>query len=250
MDNHLLNRTIGCILNQRSKGIEFRIYVVYSDIPENKIESLRVSYIHYPYPFQFYEDIKDGEKYFHLFKEKFFMARFYDKAKKVTYGCKQAKEDGCLYLMNVDADDLISNKILEFVNHNNNNGIIDGWYIPKGYVWENGSRIIIRQKQMQNFNGSTHIIREDIVKIPDFSSSDWLDYNLFASHGWILSRLKQYMGKVLQPISFPAVIYVVHESNDSKIKNSISGKSLKGLAKKILRGQLLTRKLKDEFFIS
>lgn len=246
-DNELLSNTIRCILNQSSN--DFRVYVVYTDIPINIIQNDKIIYLQYPYPFEYYEEIKDADKFFHLFKRKLFMARFYDKGKKVTFASNIAKKDGCNYLMNVDADDLISSRIVKFVKQNNRNGEVDGWYIPKGYVWVYGSKIILKQNQMQNFNGSTHIIREDIIKIPDFSSTDWNDYSLFASHGWIRERLKEHSGKILEPIPFRGAVYVAHENNDSKITDTLSLTNWKGLAKKIIRGRLLTRTIREEFHI-
>lgn len=244
-DNRLLNRTIHCILSQTND--DFGIWVVYTDEPLNKIQHEKVSYIQYPDPFRYYDEIPDADKYFHLFKRKLFMARFYDKGKKVTYGCEKAKAAGCDYLMCVDSDDLISNRIVEFVKQNNRYNKADGWYIPYGYIWEDGSPLILRQSRMQNVNGSTHIIRQDIVWVPDWSSTDWSDYSLFAAHGWIVSRLKEHFNKTLEPIPFRGVIYVAHKNNDSQIKQNMGSLSLKTIAKKILRGRLLSRKIKDEF---
>lgn len=246
-DNHLLGQTLSGILRQTQK--DFLIYVVYTDMPTHILQDDQIKYIRYPKPFEHYVEIQDAEKYFHLFKRKLFMARFYDKGKKVTWGCAAAKNDGCQYIMCVDADDLISNRIVEFVNDHSNNGEVDGWYISKGFVWKKGSSYVLKQNQMQNFNGSTHILRADYINIPDFSSTDWSDYSLFAAHGWVVSRVKEHFGKILQPIPFRAVIYVVHESNDSKISESLKKFNFKSMAKKFLRGQLLTQKIKLEFGI-
>ncbi len=247
-DNRLLNRTIRCILNQTCS--EFRVYVVYTDEPLTRIQDPKLKYIQYPDPFRNYDEIPDAEKYFHLFKRKLFMARFYDKGKKVTYGSSFAKEDGCAYIMNVDSDDLISIRIVEYIKENNRNKEVDGWYIPLGYIWEDHSRLILRQNQMQNFNGSTHIIRQDIVWVPDWSSTNWSDYSLFAAHGWVVNRLKEHFDKTLLPLPFRGVVYVAHKNNDSKIKQSMSSVNLKSLAKKILRGWLLTKRLKQEFSLA
>lgn len=248
-DCRLLNRTIHSLLNQTNK--DFAVYVVYTDLPINIVKNSHIKYIPYFEPFRPYEEIKQAEKYIANFSNrKEYMARYFDKGKKVTYGCKFVKKDRCLYAMNVDADDLISNKLVDFVSLNNRGGKADGWFIPKGFVWRDGSNILLRQRQMQDFNGSTHIIRSDIVPIPNFTSTDWTDYNLFAAHGWTVNRLKNIYGKIMEPIPFECVIYVVHQSNNSNIGNKIGILSLKKILKMITRGQILSRNIKKEFFNS
>src|SRR5690606_4716603 len=133
--------------------------------------------------------------------------------KKITYGCKIAKEDGCDYIMSVDADDLISNQLLNYIEANNNNGKVPGWYIEKGYVVSEGGNWAIRQKKMHLFNGSTHILRSDIINIPDFNSTEWHDFSLFTAHGWIKGRLKKYFNIEIEPIGFYAVVYIIHHNN-------------------------------------
>ena len=116
------------------------------------------------------------------------LERRWDKSKKIFYGCKIAKEEGCTYLMSVDADDLVSNRLVSYIDDRIKENDVPGFYIKKGFLLHTGEKRMIKISEgMQNFNGSTHILKTDYVEIPDFNTGEWMDYNLFTSHGWILT---------------------------------------------------------------
>ena len=123
-----------------------------------------------------------------------------------------------------------------------------GFYIEKGYLFKNGSGSLIKINEgMQNYNGSTHILRADLVKIPDFTKGVWIDYNLFTSHGWIISRIKELYGLDMKPIPFPAVIYVAHDNNISKVNPTTLWEGVKYFFKMLLNGKKITEEIKKEF---
>ena len=246
----LLKATITSLLNQTSTN--FKIYVVFTDDPKIEITSERLIFIHFPFPFATTSEILESETILYRFgNDPIILERRWDKSKKIFYGCKKAKEDGCKYLMCVDSDDLVSNKIVAHIEKKLEENATPGFYIEKGYLYRSGKkRMIYISRDFQNFNGSTHIIREDFITIPDFEKGVWMDYNLFTSHGWIRYRLNETYGIELDPIAFPAVIYVAHGGNISNVCNLTMKEKMKNFVKLILRGQWIDTNIKKEFSIA
>lgn len=248
-DCSLLQRTIGSLLNQRNSN--YQIFVVYTDEPLIKNTDSKITWVKFPYPFVAFDNIPDASEILpHFSYDKLMLERRWDKSRKIFYGCKQAKEKGCTYFMSVDADDLISNRLVEYVEERLSRDDCPGFYINRGYLLQYGSNRMIRMDDgMQNFNGSTHLLRGDLVPIPDFEKGKWLDYNLFTSHGWVLHRLKESRNVHLEAIPFPAVIYVAHGGNISKVSSRSFVNRIKRWVKLIVRGQQLNKCIRKEFAV-
>ncbi|QNA45011.1 hypothetical protein [Lacibacter sediminis] len=230
--------------------VHFKVFVLYTDFPCDFIEHPQVTYVEFPFGHQSYDEIPIREELRIKFKSEKMVVRRWDKARKLTYGSKLAKEEGFNYLMALDADDLLSRYFFARLAANSDKGECPGWYMHKGYIYKPGTNyLMLVPKLMRFLNGSTHVLRADLVPIPDFQSTDWLDYSLFTDHGWIKDRLKTYLNIDLQPIMQPMLVYVVHGSNISKVNAKEYGLSFKNIIKRFLRGRLLTRKRKEEFGI-
>lgn len=248
-DCALLDATIRSLLNQQSP--EYKIYVIFSDDPGLNFFSDKVVFVKFPFPFCPFAQIPGAVSILkHFSNDKIILERRWDKSKKMFYGCKVAKEQGCTYVMNVDGDDLLSNRIAGFVEENAQEGDFAGFYIDKGYLLLSGHKRLLRIKRdMQNLNGSTHIISTSLIKIPDFSSCTWMDINLFTSHGWIIYRINEEHNVKLKKIPFPAVIYVLHENNISDINNQSIKSKLKRLVKSLISGKTPDVLISEEFSI-
>lgn len=246
-DNLLLAQTIHSILSQTNPC--FKVYVVYSDLPTVIIDNPKVRYINFSFPFMEYAEVDRANPGEFIPNTKRLVERRFDKGRKSIYGCHYAKEDGCDYLMLVDADDLISNKLVSYIEGNKNNNTLPGWYVNKGYILNKNSGKILRQRKMHLFNGSTHILRSDLIDIPDFNDLNWQKYNWFVSHGWTKARIKQIYDLELQPIPFRAVIYVAHQSNISPVLSIVESRRLKNFLKRIIFGLKFSDKIKKEFGI-
>lgn len=246
-DCALLKATIGSLLRQQSEA--YKIYVVYSDKPQLDIDAEKLKLVAFPYPFVTADKINNAKDILHHFKyDNTMLERRWDKSRKIMYGCMAAIEDGCDYVMSVDADDLLSNLLVKYIEERTKETKLPGFYINKGYLYNYGSsRMISINGGMQNFNGSTHILHAGLIKKPDFENGQWIDFNLFTSHGWILYRLKEEAGIVLEPIPFPAVIYVAHGGNISNVSSQKGIGILKHWAKIILRGKHIDSIIRKEF---
>lgn len=242
LDNDLLERTANSICGQIDE--DFKLIVVYTDMPDITCEHKNLHFLHYPYANISTSEITDWEDrkqwYAPVYGE-----RMMDKSRKIMLGCKLAKELGCSYLMAVDSDDLVSNKLSGFVTQNKYANL-NGWRISHGYVFIEPSKLVLRNSKIWGMNGSTHIIREDLVKIPDFETNyNLFDYSLFEGHAYTYQRLI-FQGETLASFPFYGVVYVIH-NNYSKVKEILSASVLKLLVKKVTQGRYLSKRIRNEF---
>src|SRR5690349_16645662 len=148
LDCRLLNRTIRSVLNQTAKN--FKCYVVYSDLPPDPIHHEKLQWIQYPFPFLESHEIEDEEK----FKIRYGLGKnlpfFFDQGKKIMYGVSFAKKDGCRFAMSVDSDDLLSNKLVQYVQEDSRPGDC-GWFINKGYMYTENSSLLLKIPNDMNY---------------------------------------------------------------------------------------------------
>jgi len=126
-DNLLLERTAKSICAQIDQA--FRLLIVYNDFPQINFSHPNIIFVHYPFPPVTVNDIEDLDYVLKYYSEEY-AEKMMDKGKKIHYGCKIAWEAGCKYMMGIDSDDLISNKIGDFVNKNSRSNKA-GWRIKK-----------------------------------------------------------------------------------------------------------------------
>ena len=220
-ESQLLRQTLFSVLNQSYKN--FKIFVIYTDLPIDPVQDSRISYSYLEGGYQSYEQIGHREKLLQHFQSEKLVVSRWDKGKKIVFGCQLAKEAGCEYIMPLDSDDLISSRLFAYCAAEAEKKSAMGWYAEKGFLYQQGSRHLIRvPKNMRLVNGSTHILKAQLIQIPHKDSTDWLDFNFFTDHGWIKDRVQESNGAILEPIPFPAVVYVVHKSNISKVHQEYS----------------------------
>lgn len=243
-DNMLFERTARSICAQIDQN--FRMIVVHHEKPVIHFEHSNIIYLPYNSPILSYMEIEDFENYVSKYYPKDYAEKMMDKGKKIIHGCKLAKEIGCNYLMGVDSDDLISNQLSYFVNHSDKINCA-GWRINKGYMYEEGKSYAIVNNQIFGINGSTHIVREDLVVIPDLSSKKFWDYNIYEAHGYTRDRILQFYKETLEEYRKAGIVYIIHKNNYSGIKKLTTDFNLKNVFKRLLRGKLLTKKIRSEF---
>ncbi len=249
-ESDLLQQTIQSVLRQTYDAV--KVFVVYTDLPAHVITDQRVEYVLFPYGYQAFDSIENREVLMEKFKRSTKMVvRRWDKARKLTYGSKLAKEAGFDYIMALDADDLLSSRLFPFLSNDATSNDRKGWYMEKGYLYKTHTNYLVKVPKLMRFlNGSSHVLHASLVTIPDFSSIVWEDYNLFTDHGWIKGRMEHDFGVQLTEIPFPGLVYVVHGSNISQVQKKEFSFSIKGIVKRILRGVILTDTLREEFNIN
>ena len=184
-DNELLKNTLHSICNQDNPS--FRVFVVYTDMPY-VLKNDKVIYVQYPYPFVLAQDVEDYET---VLKPQFSDSMgqgVFDKGKRVLWGCKAAQQHGCKYVMSVDSDDLVSNKLSAFVAQNDAEKF--GWFVNKGYIWNIRYPLLIKVPlNMNHLNGSTNIANINLVPTIDFETKKLSDVSFFIGHGYLKDRI-------------------------------------------------------------
>lgn len=240
-DSALLIATLKSICNQSSS--DFKAYVVYHDLPNEGFDHPSLEYIKFPFEFCTIEMTTNRTTRHEL--DPVMTVNGFDQGKKSLYGATIAKNDGCEYIMSVDSDDLISNRIAEFVNNYQKQS--DGWYITKGYIYMVKENLLIRKpSKMHTINGSTNIVASKHIPILDFESRNADHFSFFAAHGYLVNRLRAQNIHLL-PLKFYAIVYVAHKSNWSNITNSYRIFSLRNVIIKTLRYQPKLKRLMKEF---
>ncbi|WP_439883012.1 hypothetical protein ACSX1A_07555 [Pontibacter sp. MBLB2868] len=242
-DNRLLDRTLRSICNQTN--LQFKVYVVYNDKPSIDYTHQNIEFVYFPFAYVYASNVEDYDSYASKWYSEKYTEYMFDKGKKITYGCKIAKEKGCSYIMAIDSDDLISNRIAEFISTSQTKSY--GWVVRKGYMFVEESLYVLKSKAIQNYNGSTHIIRQDLVHIPDFNQNKLWEFNFFEAHGYLEQRMIDYYSIKLDTFPYYGTIWLIHKNNTSDAFRFLKPDSFKTIFKYILRGKRLTKALRDEF---
>lgn len=247
VDCALLNRTVLSVLNQTNDN--FRCYVVYSDLPENAVKDEKIVWIKFPFPFLESHQIEDEERCAIRYGLGKFLPNFYDQGKKSMYGSSFAKKDKCAYIMSLDADDLLSNKLVEYIQEKTFLNIC-GWYINKGYMYAENSSFLLKVPGNMNYVcASVNIIRSDLVPEPDFEKKTYQDFQFFSSHAYMPDGIKASHNEELEVIPFYATTYVLHTGNFFTDSSHITKLNVKNILKRIIRGRYLSRRIRKEFGI-
>ncbi|MFD2515653.1 hypothetical protein ACFSRY_17395 [Pontibacter locisalis] len=242
-DNQLLSRTLKSICNQTDNN--FIAYVIYHEKPVVEFEHPNIRYIFFPFEYTLSEDIEDLEDYALKYYGRQYAEYMFDKSKKITYGCKNAIDDGCKYIMAIDSDDLISNKIAEFINSSDTK--CPGWVVERGYIYLEGSNFLIKSNNLHGINGSTHIIKSDLVPVPDLQVNKLKHFNFFEAHGYLRQRIIDLYNLHLQVLPFYGTVYTIHKNNTSAISDIINRFQLKTYLKYILKGKLVDKAVREQF---
>jgi hypothetical protein len=186
-------------------------------------------------------------------REKVYDAFRLDKGRRVLSGMLSARDTR--FFMIVDDDDFVSANIVAFVaRHPAENG----WKIEKGYLWNEGGRLLMHHNDFANFCGTSLIVRSDLYRLPaSFEDAD-VDYikSMLGSHIRIGKALAD-AGNPLGALPFRGAIYRVgHSGAHSKSSNLIGtyflNKSVLRHPRQLIRNLLavrpLDRTLRHEFF--
>jgi hypothetical protein len=186
-------------------------------------------------------------------KESFYEAVRLDKGRRLLAGLMHAERRG--HFMTVDDDDLVSDRLAEFVAANPD---ACGWFVSEGYFWSDGGRIVYRTSQFSKWCGSSLIVRADLYGLParEADASETYVKRMLGSHIFIADDLAR-AGTPLTPLPFPGAIYRIgHRGAHSQSSRLLAMVFLKkqvlsdphALVDNVLRLRPLTRAVRDEFF--
>ncbi|MFS4457204.1 glycosyltransferase family A protein [Maribacter sp. 2304DJ31-5] len=239
--SQLFERTLKSICNQTDSN--FKVVVVCHEIPDINYTCENIHFIHPDFQPPSKENISPQE---------YFINKRIDKGNKIKHGVAYAsKKFNTDYVMLVDSDDFVSNKVVSFVNSSANK--LPGWYVGNGYLsfsWKNV--LVVTKKKFNYLCGSSVIVKPNLIK--HFFDKDKI--NLYFDH-----RLTTLDSNIeLQKVPFPAGIYNIGNGENmnmsfQKVKklnnhgNWISKQSLKRLSSKFknYRFRLITPRIRKEF---
>ncbi len=188
----VFNRTLNSVYSQTDP--DFKIYVACHDIPVlDRVYDDRV---------RFLVSDQDTPKT----KEEMLL----DKGWKISMIAECIREEGGGYIMLVDSDDLVSNRIAEYVNsHPRCNGYLSKY----GYVYNEGSDYMQTVRNLHKLCGSCSIVYYSVDDLPDQMPETFYDDTLVdkwvirKAHCVIPDYLKEH-GRELSTIPFPTTVYV------------------------------------------
>ncbi len=176
-----------------------------------------------------------------------------DRGKKRLAGLQAARGRGFEYVMNVDADDLVSRKLLHWVRAGRGE---PGWYITEGWLYRMGSRLIHKQSNFHKLCGSSHILRTELLHcLCSPEDADNLENIplLLGEHTKTADLMASY-GYQITPLPYRAACYRVGHANNASLRKRhvelwMLRKKPSLLVRSATKTRFLTRKLRREFLV-
>lgn len=221
--SNLFERCIKSICNQTSQ--DFQIVVVCHEKPKIEFHHPKINYIEVDFPIP----------------EKDIESRRLDKGHKLLKGLAYAEKFSPSHVMVVDADDCISKHIAEYVVKNPD---CQGWFIKKGYVYQEGSRLVyLRNKAFSSLCGSGIIVKYGLHL--QLFKNDIYDHQM--------TKLENNMD--LEPLPFAGGVYItqngeniyLNKSRSTLLKERLKSKGYIYYLRDLLQYKLLTKKIRQEF---
>ena len=132
-----------------------------------------------------------------------------DKGKRVLAGMKSRPESD--YYMVVDDDDFIHRDLVRFVEQSSPQ---NGWYIDKGYVWTESSKLVYKCFFFDQLCGTSLIVKNELYNPQslDYDKNERDIKERLGSHV-LLKQLLANEGKSLSPLPFFGATYRIGNIN-------------------------------------
>lgn len=183
--SQLFERCLKSVCNQTNPN--FRVIVVCHEKPDIQFAHPQINYLQVDFAAPNLDNPSFGE------------ARGIgdtDKAKKILTGLDYAAKFQPTHIMVVDADDCINKHLAELTAQHPQS---DGWYLKKGYVHQEGSRLIyLNTKNFNQSCGTSIIIKYGLSHLL-FPIENYYDH-----HRHLLKE-----GIVLQELAFIGAMYII-----------------------------------------
>jgi hypothetical protein len=228
----LLNGTLGSILNSTSQN--YQILIACHDVPNTQYNnSNKIKYLQAEFPPLMGQNRPMLDKIFKL----------------KMIGLEIRKNTNNCFIMLTDADDLVSNKLVEYVNIDQDNY---GYYIYKGYELEYSLKRLRYCPRYHRLCGSSIILRiseSDLpVSLDQKEEDNYFNKMIYAGHRYC-EPISKSLNRPLKKIPFAAGVYIINNGeNHSALTNNI------GIRRRIVRALTptfpLNNKIQNEFGIN
>ena len=149
-----------------------------------------------------------------------------DRVKKIRVAASKLHENKTNFVMLLEADDVVSNKLCEFIESNPES---NGWYFENGYIWHARFEYMLRADQFWRQSGSSWVVKVFYETLPQDMPLDIDPTNLCLvnsgcpfldnGHRRMASGMEK-IGKPITPIASEFVICVRgHGANLSHPQN-------------------------------
>lgn len=229
LDSRLFARTVKSILNQEAG--DYRLIVVCHELPSIPIDAstrIEVIYADWPPPT----------------RAAYASLGMSDKWRKLHLGLVHARKDAPEQVMLMDADDLVSRRLVSFCRENRDR---NGFVIKKGYDYSEGSRWVIKNN---NFNcGTNAVVSCKHFEFPRSMDSSEARRCLILNYGHtVIEEQMRVIGHPLTPMPFRAGVYVSHaQCHSLAVYGRPQRQSFKKVWSTLWMLRPLTPKLQTEF---
>ena len=238
----LLEDTLRSACNQTDQ--RFRVLIICHEIPDINFDRRKCEFIKVNLPIVYPLETEPN-------REPIFIQRT-DKGRKILAGIKESRRDNSHYFMVLDADDLVSSKLVAYcLNQQNPNG----YFINAGY--RNDAQLpgyLFKRKNFYHECGSSFILNPQKAPYPetdlDLNRETGENYFVrrYVVHAYVPSCMEK-MGFPLQSIPFPAAVYRFHDSNIYATTLRPPDSALRRYGRLLLKSQKITQRLRTEFTI-
>lgn len=243
----LFERCIRSVCNQTSNN--YRVVVVCHEKPQIEFTHPHITYLEVEFPIPSLD----------------LRSKYTDKHRKMLVGLRYAQRFEPSHTMNVDADDCVSKHIAEFAEQNPQS---NGWFVNKGYVYQDGSKFIyFKGKDFYQWCGTSNIFRYDLHLLPESLSYDCIDandytsqhlseefidfYRCFVNHRVVVQHRAQ-KGIPVGPLPFAGAVYILDHGENAASNNFnylLESKNPLVKLKRMLSFRPLTSSVSNEFTI-
>ena len=223
----LARRSLQSMLNQDSP--EFQVFLVCNTLPLDCPESSHLTVIERDFP------IPKGEA----------EARMADKWLKVRTGLVAVQPHAPCHTMVVDADDCVSYRLAGFVASHPDSS---GWYFNRGYMHDEGSRLIyLRPHGFDGVCGTSNIVRVTAEDLPEVEVGGRDDNHILRGGHTKIRFEMESRGSPLAELPFAGAVYNL-ATGENHTGFSLAGwRSRKVLLQKLIRYRPLTRRVRQAF---
>ncbi len=186
----------------------------------------------------------------HLDSENTLFEMHSDKGRKLILGLSVARTDPSAFVMFLDADDLVSNRLSELVSKNSS---CNGWYFDLGYRWNHQTpNLFFPRKNFYHECGSSYILNAQLAPFPEQAdySKDLEDYYIrrYVVHAYVKENMEK-LGFPLDPLPFVGAIYTFNKHNFFASRFREKDSMLINLTRLLMKGKRLNSALRAEFAI-
>jgi hypothetical protein len=167
-----------------------------------------------------------------------------DKYLKTKVALTLAREFAPTWLMRADADDLISRRLVPFIEQQKPHG---AWYSETGWLYRYGSQWVIKQRNFHLTCGTGCVITYvSPSELPD-SVEQQSDFYLLAQGHHVVVDFFRRSSMPTHPVPFPTTVYVTDSGENWSGAWLTELRARRVLLRHVLNSRPITRSIREEF---